>query len=329
MTDQRDEGRAPVAAGSFWRRLTRTFAYLGLRAGSAVARRLPLPALWRLMDSFMAAALLFAGRRRRMGEANIAAAFPEFSPAECRAVFRRSARNAGRTMAETLKLPHLRPEEIRDRVPMPSVAPIREALASGRGVLIVTAHFGQWEWAAIRLAQELGRPMSVVARRHKHPRADGIIREARASHGLAIVDDEDRLAMVRVLKSGGLLGVLPDQYVVRGAVQVNFMGRPSWSTPGPAWLARTTGARVFAGFCIRHWDGSFEAFLLPELEMVATDDREADLIENTQRISAAIEQAIRRTPDNWLWLHDRWKPEEQRAARLAKLARKAAARGAN
>ncbi|MBU0609677.1 MAG: lysophospholipid acyltransferase family protein [Armatimonadetes bacterium] len=327
MADQRDKGRDPGALGSFWRRMTRTFAYGVLRGSSAVARRLSLPVLWRIADGFMATVLFFAPRRRRLGEANIAAAFPEFSPAECRAVFGRSVRNAGRTMAEMLKLPYLRPEEIRDRVPLPSLEPIREALASGQGVLVVTAHFGQWEWAAIRLAQELGRPMSVVARRHKHPRADGIIREARASHGLAIVDDEDRLAMVRVLKSGGVLGVLPDQYVVKGAVSVSFMGRPSWSTPGPAWLARTTGARVFAGFCVRHWDGSFEAFLLPELEMVATEDREADLVENTQRINAAIEQAIRRTPDNWLWLHDRWKPEEQRAARLAKLAREAAARG--
>ncbi len=70
--------------------------------------------------------------------------------------------------------------------------------------------------------------------------------------------------------------------------------------------------RVSAGFCIRHWDGTFEGVLLPELEMVATQDRDADLIENTRRVNAAIEQAIRMAPDNWLWLHDRWKTEEQR-----------------
>ena len=308
------------------RRVSRLLGYGGLRAGSVVARGLPLRALWVVADAFAALILLLAGRRRRMATANIAAAFPEFSPAECRAVLRRSARSVSRTMGEMLKLPHMTAEELRRLVPtapaasVPALEAMREAAASGSGLLLITAHLGQWEWAAIRLAEELGRPMAVVARPHKHPRADRIIREARASHGLRILDRDERLEMVRVLKSGGILGILPDQHALMGGVPVDFMGRPAWTSTGPAWLARATGARVFAGFCLRRWDGTFEPLLLPEIAIVATDDRDADLVENTRRINAAIEQAIRAAPDNWLWLHDRWKTEEQRERALGRAA---------
>jgi KDO2-lipid IV(A) lauroyltransferase len=306
------------------RRLSRAVGRGSLQLGSAVARRLSLRALWRAADAFMGLILLFTVRRRRLGVANIAAAFPEFTPAQCRAVFRRSACNAARTMVEMLKLPYLKLEELRELVSLPPLEPVREALAAGQGVLFITAHFGQWEWSAIRLADGLGQTLSVVARPHKDPEADRIIREARASHGLMIVDRDETLEMVRVLKSGRILGILPDQHALEGGVQVDFMGRPAWTSTGPAWLARSTGARVFAGFCIRHWDGTFEGVLLPELEMVKTSDRDADLIENTRRVNAAIEQAIRRAPDNWLWLHDRWKTEAQRERAKA---RGAAAKG--
>lgn len=297
---------------SLGRRLGRTAASAGLSVGSLLGRLLPLRALWGVADALAGLVILLARRRGRMADANIAAAFPEMSPTERRGVYVRSVRNAARTVGEMLKLPYLRPEDLRRLVPVPPLDPVREALAAGSGVLMITAHLGQWEWSAIRLADGLGQPMSVVARPHKHPGADQTIRDARLSHGLRVLDRDETLEMVRVLKTGGLLGILPDQHALEGGVQVDFMGRPAWSVTGPAWLARATRARVFAGFCIRHWDGTFEGVLLPELEMVATQDRDADLIENTRRVNAAIEQAIRMAPDNWLWLHDRWKTEEQR-----------------
>lgn len=303
-------------------------AHAGLRFGAFLGRVLPLRVVWWFADRMAGAILLTSGRRRRMADANIAAAFPEMTPAERRGVLTRSARNASRTLAEMLKLPYMSDEELRALVPAPPLDPIREALASGSGVLLVTAHLGQWEWSAIRVAQELGRTITVVARPHKHPGADKTIRDARASHGLRILDRDERLEMVRVLKSREVLGILPDQHALDGGVKVDFMGRPAWTSTGPAWLARATGARVFPGFCLRRWDGTFEGILLPELELVATDDREADLAENTRRVNAAIEQAIRLAPDNWLWLHDRWKTDEQRARAKARLAA-AAAQSAN
>jgi len=289
--------------------MARQLIYALMGGAVAVLGMLPLRAVWGLADLVAYLLIAVARRRQRLADANIAVAFPDASAAERRCIRIASVRNATRAMLELLKLPYLPPQRLLELLPLPSLEPIREALASGSGVIIITSHYGPWEWTGVRLGQALGA-VSYVVRDHAHPGVAAIINRARACCGLGIIGRDDRLQMVRVLRAGEVLGIFPDQHAAKGGIPVDFLGRPAWTFRGPAWLARATGARVFPVFVRRRADGAFEADLPPEVPMVKTADRDADLAENTRRINAAIEAGIRQAPENWLWLHDRWKVHE-------------------
>lgn len=275
--------------------------------GSWVARRSSLRAGWRVADTCAYLVIHLVPGRQRMADANIAAAFPEMSPRERYLVRRDSVRNICRTMMELLRLPAMTPEDLKSLVKVDDLEPLATALADGRGALIVSAHYGNWEWLGARLAADL-EPMTAIARDAAHGTTASLINLARESHGMKVIGREDLREMVRVLRSGKMLGIVPDQHALQGGELLEFMGRPAWTFTGPALLAARTGAHVFPCFCVRNFStGDFTLEIGPEVEMLDSGDRPADLIANTRRITAAIEQAIRRHPEQWLWLHDRWK----------------------
>jgi len=284
-------------------RLAALIAWLVRRLSLASAQRLARATAWPLMG--------LSQKRQRLAEANIAASFPGLSRAAVRRIRHESVLSICQTMVELLKLPGLSPEDLRHLTDTSQLGPIREAQEAGQGVIIVCAHFGNWEWLGAALAQ-LPRAIHVIARDAPHSTTARLINEARASHGMRVIGREDLRTMLGVLRSGGMLGIVPDQHALEGGILVDFLGRPAWTFTGPALIAMRTGARVFPVFCPRLPDGTFRVEALPELEMANTGDRDADVLTNTRRVMAAIEQIIRRYPGQWLWLHDRWKrtPDE-------------------
>jgi len=272
--------------------------------------RLPLKWLRGIADVAAWLVIALAPRRQRMADANIAVAFPDLSPRERRGIARRSVHGICRTMIELLALPRISREDLERLIATPDLSPVREAAQSGSGVLFITAHFGNWEWLGAHLAHQVA-PLAVVALDHKHGGVADIINAARASHGVRVLGRDDTREMLRILGSGGMLGMLPDQHAPQGGIRPDFLGQPAWTFTGPAVLAARTGARVFMVFCLREPSGSLRMELLPELQLRDTGDRKEDVEANTRLINDALEQAIREHPDNWLWLHDRWK--EQRA----------------
>lgn len=278
-----------IAAGCSW-----LVQRLSLRG----ARRLADAAAWLIMGVFR--------RRQRLAEANIAAAFPAFSPAEVRRVRRESVRNICRTMVELLRLPRMSPQELQETADCTALSKLQELASGPQGVIVVSAHFGNWEWLGA-LMVAAGIPVYTVARDAPHSLTARLINEARASHGMKVVGREDLRTMLTVLRAGQVLGILPDQHALEGGVLLEFLGRPAWTFTGPALLAMRTGARVVPVFLARLPDGTFRVEMLPEVEMTDTGDRAADLLTNTRRINAAIEQIIRLYPGQWLWMHDRWK----------------------
>jgi KDO2-lipid IV(A) lauroyltransferase len=273
-------------------------SWLVRRLSLGAARRLADGAAWLVMGLFRA--------RQRLAEANITASFPELSAAEVRRVRQESVRNICRTMVELLKLPSLSPEDVRALTDTSRLTALRTALDQGTGVIVLCAHFGNWEWLGAILAQERV-PIHVIARDAPHSLTARLINEARASHGMRVIGREDLRGMLGALRAGEMLGILPDQHALDGGLLVEFLGRPAWTFSGPALIAMRTGARVVPTFCPRLPDGTFRVEVLPEVEMVATGDREADTLTNTRRVTAAIEQIIRMYPGQWLWMHDRWK----------------------
>jgi Kdo2-lipid IVA lauroyltransferase/acyltransferase len=267
---------------------------------------LPLRSVRRLADAWAQVVMAASPRRQRLADENLAAAFPELPPAERRGIRRRSVVSVCRTMLELLKLPRLSATDLEDLIETDDLEPVREALREGNGVMLITGHFGNWELLAAHLSHQV-RPLTVIARDASHPVTASLINRARESHGIKVIGRRDTREMLRVLNSGGVLGMLPDQHAAEGGMLMEFLGRPAWTFTGPALLASRTRARVFAVFCVRQFEGPFRLVLLPEIRLASTGDRDADVVTNTRLINGVIEQAIREHPDNWLWLHNRWK----------------------
>lgn len=181
-----------------------------------------------------------------------------------------------------------------------------EALAEGKGCIIITAHYGNWEMFARKLAIS-GYKVNVIARDSDDPGITGITTRIRESGGYRVFDkDQPVIGAYRALKGNEILGILPDQND-SGGIFVDFFGRPAATATGPAVLALKSGARIVPAFCERTSEGKYKSILYPALEFSPTGDAEADTAELMRLVNLAIENAVRRNPSQWLWLHDRWK----------------------
>ncbi|MEI6503242.1 MAG: hypothetical protein WCP21_19700, partial [Armatimonadota bacterium] len=149
-------------------------------------------------DGFASLVMLATRKRQRMADANLAATFPELSPRERDKIRRASVCNICRTMLELFRLPHMTAEQVAAHVKLDAGPMMRETL-SERGILLITAHYGNWEWLGARLAQEV--PITVIARDAAHDLTASIINEARASHGMKVIGREDLRRMISVLRS--------------------------------------------------------------------------------------------------------------------------------
>ncbi len=262
----------------------------------AAGRRLGL--LYRRVD----------GRRRALARANIARAFPEKSPAEVDALSRAVFAHFGGLATELLHASGRPVSEIVARVEFPGAGDAREALRSGRGVLFLTAHLGNWEYAALGMAAS-GVTPSVVARPLDNPLLDVLLTGLRTSNGNAIIEKYDAArGMLRTLRSGGVLGVLADQHVgPPDGIPVPFFGRPASTTSALARIVDRTEALVMPAAAIRVAPARYRLVVQSVLDVrtLSAEEREAGRL--TARFNAILEGMIREAPEQWLWLHNRWR----------------------
>jgi KDO2-lipid IV(A) lauroyltransferase len=175
--------------------------------------------------------------------------------------------------------------------------------------VILTAHFGNWELLAY-LHGLLGHPVTLVHRAMHNPLFDRAIGGIRGRAGTRAIQKKSAAKeAIRTLRQKRILVIPSDQNQTRSfGVFVDFFGKPACTTPGATRLAMLTGAPVFPVFLVREGEGPRHRIeVLPEVEMVSTGDREADVVTNTQRCSAVVESMIRRYPEQWIWFHKRWK----------------------
>jgi KDO2-lipid IV(A) lauroyltransferase len=257
-------------------------------------------------------------RRQRLADRNLAATFGDrFSPRERRLIRLAVSRNMCKVFLELFKTSRFTAQEIRELVPLENPEVLREALARGNGVMVITGHFGNWELLGARLAAE-GFNVAVVARDASDARVASLINQSRESVGMSVFAKKDLKGMSAHLRANGVLGILPDQHARKGSILLDFLGRPAWVIRSPALLALRTGAAIVPAFCLREPDDSLRAFILPEIPTssvgrsassdAAADARPVTAVDLTRRINAVLEQQILAHPDQWLWLHNRWKP---------------------
>jgi len=183
------------------------------------------------------------------------------------------------------------------------------AQARGRGVLVLTGHLGAWELSSFYHSL-MGYPMGMVIRRLDNRRLDEYVNGIRCMHGNWVLHKDDfGRGLLTAMHTGQTVGILMDTNMTppQGAF-VKFFGRDACTATGLAHVARKTGAAVLPGFML--WEAAERKYVLhfgPEIEIPHTDDAQADILEGTQRCTEAIERWIRRYPDQWLWIHRRWK----------------------
>ncbi len=286
--------------------------YLAVRAitvvANGLARVLPLGWLRTIATGFGYILCLLVPSRQRMAAENIRKAFGDrFTAAQRRAIARQSTINISKTMLELLKMQYLRPEQVEKLVSLEGLKHLQAPHQRGQGVILLTAHFGNWELGGARITAE-GYPMVVIARDASEQFSASVINRARTRHNMTVIGREDLRAMLETLRSNKLLAILPDQHAARGGIVVDFLGRPAATAPGPAVLALRTGCAIVPFFTYRQPNGTLHTRLFPPLEFTATSNRGEDVRALTQKINQTIGAQIAEYPDHWLWLHNRWKP---------------------
>ena len=230
---------------------------------------------------------------------------PDATDAEKDAFIRRVLQSFSKGLMEFLRIPGARNEEMNSYTTAEGMEHYEAALAAGKGVIIVTGHFGNWEHFASFAARQ-GVPLTVVAREPEDPLFAAWVKNQREAAGYVVLyRGASMREILRILKRGEVIAILPDQN--GDDIFVPLLGIPAGTTTGPATLALHTGAAIVPGYCAFQPDGTYHIRLLPAIDTSATGDRKADIARITAEINRFLEDAIRRYPDQWLWLHNRWK----------------------
>ncbi len=230
-----------------------------------------------------------------------------YGEALSRSLSREVFANLGVTLLEVMRIPYLSASRIDGLVRCEGREVLDRALARGRGVILITGHMGNWELMAAWYALK-GYKIDVVVRDLDSPLAARLMDWLRTCHGHAMVRKKRSMRrLLRTLAGGGMAGLLIDQNVARvEGVFVDFFSVPACTNKGPAMLAMASGAAVIPTF-IHRGDSGHVISIGPEIEVVKTGDREKDVLENTARFTAAMEEAVSRNPAEWFWVHRRWK----------------------
>ncbi len=292
------------------KRLKRTLRYGLLRAVLAVVEWLPLRWAQALGRAVGTAAFHLAPGERRKALASLAVAFPEMAEEPRLELVRRCFRHLGTAALEMAVAPRLGVAGLDRLVDMSggAIEGIQQAHARGRGVVCISAHLGNWELHAWSVARH-GLPLAAVGKENVDPRLNRLVDRFRSRGGLRNVwrgQPGAAVAMLRALRRGELLAMLIDQDTNVQNVFVPFFGRPAATPRAAADLVVRTGATALV--CLNHRgdDGVYRAST-EEVEVPRTGDDERDVVELTARFTARIEAGIRAHPEQWVWMHQRWK----------------------
>src|ERR1700689_1028013 len=270
---------------------------------------LPRPAARFAGASFAAAAYAVRAPLRRAAMFNLGLAFPDWSETKRKRVIGRMIQQIGWMAAEFSQFPKYTRDNIERIVVLDGFENFDAARRRGKGVLFLTGHMSAWELAPF--AQALyGHPLHFLVRPIANKRVDALINGYRCRAGKQPIEkNRSARAILKVLGDGGTVGVLADHNTdIEESVFVNFFGVPASTTSGLARIALRTDAAVVPGFL--SWDESGKKYRLrfePAVELARTANEEADIVANTQRFTRVIEDFVRAHPDQWLWVHKRWK----------------------
>ena len=277
-----------------------------LHTGSYIPRRMltlaayPVGIIWYILD----------GRHRRIAFDNMRNAFrDELSTPELRGLVKANFIQLSRVALELPSLLRLDARNVDRYVEFSGEVHLKAALSKGKGVLFFTAHLGNWELMALATPLNFDFPVHVMARPLDHKPMDAVLTEIRTRTGNVVIDKDNSAGLLRrLLRQNQIIGILLDQNASwYEGVYVPFFGRIACTNKGMAMLALRYGATVVPAFNIRQKDGRYKVMFDPPVELIRTGDITRDIVENTRLFNDIIEKYIRMAPENWLWVHRRWR----------------------
>jgi len=278
-----------VAVGFVVRRLPRSAAlYLGAWIGDLLYRSVR--------------------RRRQIALKNLKMALgDELEAEELKRIARRSFQNMGKTMAEFLKASGYSRERLLRMFQIDGVENYHRAMKSGKGMIVVSAHIGNWELGFQIVAILAGGALGIV-QKFKYHRLDKLINSYRTRHGVDVIERGTAVRpILKLLKQGKCVALMGDQNAGDGGVFVDFFGIPASTAKGPVAFAMKSGAPIVCTFDARLKNDSHLITISKPMEMQVSGDLETDIQINTARVTKQIENIVRKYPCQWLWMHNRWK----------------------
>jgi KDO2-lipid IV(A) lauroyltransferase len=289
-----------------------------LRGMAGVVGILPRGAARAVGAGIGGAAWVMLGRLRQVGMRNLEIAFPEKTVAEREAILRGVYRSLGWQLAEFCKMGGYSAVEASGFIRYDGLEHYLAARDKGRGVLVLTGHLGAWELSSFYHSL-MGYPMSLVIRRLDNPLVDGFVNGIRSMHGNRVIHKDDfARGLLTAMHRGETVGILMDTNMTPPqGVFVPYFGVEACTATAMARVALKTNAAVLPGFLV--WEAAEGRYVLrfgQELELVRTGDAETDIVANTALFTATIEAYVRRYPEQWLWVHRRWKTRPEGEGKL-------------
>lgn len=283
-------------------------AYIAVRTINFILGFVPISvSLW-IGRQLGRAAFFFNKKRRLIAYANLKAAFAkEKSPKELKAITKRVYQTLVQTFMEILNLTKINRKYVDNYVEVVNMDRIRNAAKSGRGTILLTGHFGDWELSSLVSSVE-GFPIMVLAREQKMKRLNELLNQLRESNGCKVIRKGiSTKNILRALYEQNIVGILSDQDAGKNGMFVDFFGRPASCHSGPFEIAQRTNSLILPNFIVRTKGAHHKLFLEEYIDLKDLSSSKDDIKQGLQEFTSLLESYIRKYPDQWLWLHKRWK----------------------
>ena len=246
---------------------------------------------------------------RRIVRRNLKFVYPEWTLKRIKETSLKIFQNIGITFIEICQIASISKEKLLSKSKIKGEKLLLDAIKDNKGAILISAHLGNWEIVAPYLSANINARASMVGRRLRVKQINNLINGLRTRFGATVIDKEEGMPkMMRAIREGKMLGIMLDQGTQSSmGVKVNFYGKAVTATIGPALLALRCKCPVIPIFGVREVDGSLTIIVEPPLKLTRTKDLKADLKTNTQLMVNAIEKAVRAYPEQWFWVHKRWK----------------------
>ncbi|MCX5703537.1 MAG: lysophospholipid acyltransferase family protein [Candidatus Omnitrophica bacterium] len=284
------------------------FNYILYRIGQFIALRLPIKLAYRIAIFVSDVHYLFAFKDHRAVRDNLKVIFPQKTERQIRKIRLEMSRNFAKYLADFFRFEKINQQYIKDNINIENKHYLDRALAKGKGVIIVTAHFGNWELGGVLVALS-GYPFWAVALPHKDKRVNDFFNFQRTSKGVNVIPLGHAVrTCLNVLKENKVIALVGDRDFTEKGIVLDFFGKPAFFPEGPAAFALKTGAVIVPGFMLRNEDDTFTLKIEKPLEVTATGSKEKDLLELVTAYKKFFEDYIRKYPQQWYMFRRFWIP---------------------